>query len=389
MTPAPALDLTTSLRGDLVPCVQVREPQPLGYTVDTQNPNGIPTGYRNSFWGIHRIHNEKIVRIHTSIGTCNTRAPVPLYRRNMLGADPGGNTDCREKFWHQSEKRTKFPPWNFPSSNTPMCARTDPDSPRLSSATPHVAPRHVHGYPHHQLVDPGTMCVRKQAYSASVRHWGHRLLHIRASRSVVETIFIPHALHRADGVVAWCVIARLWCVCPEGWSVWCSSGRLEGAGGSMRVLGDVGSEHVTSFAAGSYWYCASCWRISTSHQGSIYGRGGGGVHPLPPQWCQRRRRKILVSTNWHQRHQRKFMAEGPEENLPQSLRGPQLVRCGPATVAPAAPAPRPSLLSQFITCSSGPWPCLSSNQFLVPASLAGVRAVGLGSGLYRLGSLHT
>ena len=57
--------------------------------------------------------------------------------------------------------------------------------------------------------------------------------------------------------------------------------------------------------------------------------------------------------------------------------GPQLVRCGPATVAPATPAPRPSLLSQFITCSSGQWPCLCSKQFHVPASLAGVRAVGL------------
>ena len=56
--------------------------------------------------------------------------------------------------------------------------------------------------------------------------------------------------------------------------------------------------------------------------------------------------------------------------------GGQLVRCGPATVAPAAPAPRPSLLSQFITCSSGQWPCLCSKQFHVPASLAGVRAVG-------------
>ena len=57
--------------------------------------------------------------------------------------------------------------------------------------------------------------------------------------------------------------------------------------------------------------------------------------------------------------------------------GPQLVRCGPTTVALAAPAPRPSLLSQFITCSSGQWPCLCSKQFQVPASLAGVRAVGL------------
>ena len=57
--------------------------------------------------------------------------------------------------------------------------------------------------------------------------------------------------------------------------------------------------------------------------------------------------------------------------------GAQLVRCGPATVAPAAPAPRPSLLSQFITCSSGQWPCLCSKQFHIPASLAGVRAVDL------------
>ena len=58
--------------------------------------------------------------------------------------------------------------------------------------------------------------------------------------------------------------------------------------------------------------------------------------------------------------------------------GGQSVRCGPATVAPAAPAPRPSSLSQFITCSFGHWPCLCSIQFQVPASLAGVRAVGLG-----------
>ena len=42
-----------------------------------------------------------------------------------------------------------------------------------------------------------------------------------------------------------------------------------------------------------------------------------------------------------------------------------MVRCGPATVAPAAPAPRPSLLSQFITCSSGQWPCLCSIQFQI------------------------
>ena len=58
-------------------------------------------------------------------------------------------------------------------------------------------------------------------------------------------------------------------------------------------------------------------------------------------------------------------------------RGARLVRCGPATVAPATPAPRPSLLSQFITFLSSHWPCLCSKQFHVPASLAGVRAVGL------------
>jgi hypothetical protein len=55
-----------------------------------------------------------------------------------------------------------------------------------------------------------------------------------------------------------------------------------------------------------------------------------------------------------------------------------LVRCGPAAVAPAAPAPRPSLLSHFITCSFGHWPGLCPKQFHVPASLAGVRAEGLG-----------
>ena len=37
-----------------------------------------------------------------------------------------------------------------------------------------------------------------------------------------------------------------------------------------------------------------------------------------------------------------------------------MVRCGPATVAPAAPAPRPSLLSQFFVCSLGHWPCSCS-----------------------------
>ena len=40
------------------------------------------------------------------------------------------------------------------------------------------------------------------------------------------------------------------------------------------------------------------------------------------------------------------------------LHRPQLVRCGPATIAPAAPAPRPSLLSQFLVCSVGHWPRL-------------------------------
>ena len=34
--------------------------------------------------------------------------------------------------------------------------------------------------------------------------------------------------------------------------------------------------------------------------------------------------------------------------------GPQLVRCGTATFAPAAPAPRPSLRNQF--SSAGLWP---------------------------------
>ena len=38
--------------------------------------------------------------------------------------------------------------------------------------------------------------------------------------------------------------------------------------------------------------------------------------------------------------------------IPSFMAGPQLGRCQPATVAPAAPAPRPSLLSQFIVCSS-------------------------------------
>ena len=68
--------------------------------------------------------------------------------------------------------------------------------------------------------------------------------------------------------------------------------------------------------------------------------------------------------------------------------GGGLVRGGPATVAPAAPAPRPSLLSQFITCSSGQWPCLCSKQFQVPASLAGVRAAGGGGGSYKAMACH-
>ena len=71
------------------------------------------------------------------------------------------------------------------------------------------------------------------------------------------------------------------------------------------------------------------------------------------------------------------MIREPPPEVDQRPFRPQLVRCGPATVAQAAPAPRPSLLSQFITCSSGQWPCLCSKQFHVPASLAGVRAVGL------------
>ena len=47
-------------------------------------------------------------------------------------------------------------------------------------------------------------------------------------------------------------------------------------------------------------------------------------------------------------------------------------------MAPAALAARPSSLSQFITCSFGHWPCLCSKQFQFPASLAGVKAEGLG-----------
>ena len=64
---------------------------------------------------------------------------------------------------------------------------------------------------------------------------------------------------------------------------------------------------------------------------------------------------------------------------------PQLVRCGTATFAPAAPAPRPSLRNQF--SSSGLWPvaCLHCPKVPVPASVAGVRAWG--SGLYCLWSL--
>ena len=60
--------------------------------------------------------------------------------------------------------------------------------------------------------------------------------------------------------------------------------------------------------------------------------------------------------------------------------GPQSVRCGPATVAPAAPAPRPSLLSQFIKCSFGLWPCSCSKQVQVPTSLAGFVWRGGGGG---------
>ena len=40
------------------------------------------------------------------------------------------------------------------------------------------------------------------------------------------------------------------------------------------------------------------------------------------------------------------------------------------------PAPRPSLLSQFIECSVGQWPCSCSIQVQIPTSLAGVWAVG-------------
>ena len=60
--------------------------------------------------------------------------------------------------------------------------------------------------------------------------------------------------------------------------------------------------------------------------------------------------------------------------------GGQLVRCGTATFAPAAPAPGPSLRIQF--SSSGWWPvaCLHCPSVPVPATLAGVRAVGSGLG---------
>ena len=72
----------------------------------------------------------------------------------------------------------------------------------------------------------------------------------------------------------------------------------------------------------------------------------------------------------------------PPCNLPTnavtvpSHRGPQLVRCGPATIAPAAPAPRPSLLYQFIACVRGNWPTSQSIRVLLPSSLAGVRDLG-------------
>ena len=63
--------------------------------------------------------------------------------------------------------------------------------------------------------------------------------------------------------------------------------------------------------------------------------------------------------------------------------GLQLVRCGPATVAPAAPAPRPSLLSRFITCSSGQWPCWCSKQFRLVGGGGG--GGGLGGGVVSRG----
>jgi hypothetical protein len=63
-----------------------------------------------------------------------------------------------------------------------------------------------------------------------------------------------------------------------------------------------------------------------------------------------------------------------------------LLRCGTATFAPAAPAPRPSLRNQF--SSSGLWPvaCCIAPEFpsLPPWLGSGL----LGSGLYRLGSLR-
>ena len=49
--------------------------------------------------------------------------------------------------------------------------------------------------------------------------------------------------------------------------------------------------------------------------------------------------------------------------------GGSKVRCGPAAVAPATPAPRPSLLSQFIACSVGQWPCSCSVQVPNPTSV--------------------
>ena len=55
--------------------------------------------------------------------------------------------------------------------------------------------------------------------------------------------------------------------------------------------------------------------------------------------------------------------------------GGGLVRCGPATIAPAAPAPR-SLLSQFMAYSRGHRPTSQSICVLVPSSLAGVWALG-------------
>ena len=62
-------------------------------------------------------------------------------------------------------------------------------------------------------------------------------------------------------------------------------------------------------------------------------------------------------------------------SVPNGAR-PQLVTCGPAAVAPAAPASRPSLLSQFFVCSLSHSPSAWPQRDQIPTSLAGVRAMG-------------